>query len=128
MVTALYAAIFAFWLCYLTLQVVKQRKAYQVGYGDGGINDLQVARSAHSNAIDTIPISLILLALLEINSGQLWMIHVLGIALLFGRVLHGRAILAQQLKNRILGMQITLMVIILAALGNLVYLPWASLI
>ena len=121
MVTALYAALGALWIVFLTFKVVGERRENRVAYADGGVKSLQMARSAHSNATETIPMSIILLGLMELGGGHGLLIHFLGIALLVGRFLHARAILADKLKGRVAGMAITLGVILLAAVGNLVY-------
>lgn len=120
MITAVYASLSAFWLTFLVLQVVKQRRANQVKYADGGVHSLQVARSAHANAAETLPMALILLFCLEYQGASTWLVHLLGVALLVGRVMHGRAILADRLKGRKEGMVITLLVILTTAVLNLV--------
>lgn len=123
MISALYASLLALWLCYLVIVVVKARLKNQVLLGDGGHQDLLAARSAHSNAVETIPISLILLFSLEWNDGAIWLVHLLGCLLLVGRILHARGILTARLKLRKTGMQLTLLVIITAAFANI----WAYL-
>lgn len=127
MVTALYAALLAGVMIWLSIQVIKQRRKAQVKYADGGVDALQVARSAHGNAVDYVPITLILMALLEYNGAGLWMIHLAGIAFVVGRVMHAKSILADKLKGRITGMKITFAVIALLSIANLAYLPFDAL-
>lgn len=127
MVTALYAALLAGVMIWLSIQVIKQRRKAQVKYADGGVDALQVARSAHGNAVDYVPITLILMALLEYNGAGLWMIHLAGIAFVAGRVMHAKSILADKLKGRITGMKITFAVIALLSIANLAYLPFDAL-
>ncbi|MDW1918451.1 MAPEG family protein, partial [Vibrio sp. Vb0349] len=62
MITALYASILALLLVWLAFQVIKQRRLNKVAYADGGVEALQIARSAQSNASEYIPITLILMA------------------------------------------------------------------
>ncbi len=128
MVSVLYAAILAIWMCKLSFNVIKARQKNKVSYADGGIEELQVARAAHSNAVDYIPISLLLLFALEYNGGYLWLVHGLGILLLLARFMHGYGILAGEHQKRVLGMQFTFAVIIILAITNLWYLPYAKLI
>lgn len=127
MVTALYAAILAVLMIWLSIQVIKQRRKAQVKYADGGVDALTIARSAHSNAVDYVPITLILMALLEHNGAQLWMIHLFGIAFVVGRVLHAKGILADRLKGRVSGMKLTFAVMAALVVLNIVYLPFDRL-
>ena len=127
MITALYAAILAIWICWLVINVVKNRIRNQVAHGDGGVDALVLARSAHSNATETIPIALILLFALELNGGPVWLLHIFGLALILGRFIHAKGILSDTLKYRKLGMQITLFSIVFLALANLVFLPFDKL-
>lgn len=123
----LYASLSALLICWLALNVVKSRKKNSIGYGDGGVDELIVARSAHSNAIETILIALILLYGLEINGGELWMIHLFGASLLIGRVLHAKGMLSKRLSFRKLGMKITAFTIVALAILNVAYMPYAEL-
>ena len=42
----------------------------------------------HANAIETIPVALLLLLLLALLGAPAWALHLLGLALTVGRVLH----------------------------------------
>jgi len=125
MFTALYAALSALLICWLALQVINTRRKYQIAYADGGIEALQIARSAHSNATEYLPIFLILLFLLEYNGGNPILINLLGVVMLTGRIIHARGILQQQLKKRVLGMQMTIYTLLILAALNIVYLGLA---
>ncbi|MEH6625813.1 MAG: MAPEG family protein [Motiliproteus sp.] len=127
MITALYASVLALLICWLTLQVIKARKKNQVRYADGGVEELQIARTAHSNAVEYIPITLILLFLLETNGASIWLLHLGGMALLIGRLLHCRGILGEWMTGRVLGMQITIFTLVSLALSNLFYLSFDKL-
>jgi len=97
-----------------------------VAYADGGIEELIVARSAQSNAVDYIPITLILLFLIEYNGANIWLIHIAGICFAIGRIIHCNSILSENLKGRAIGMQITILTIVSLALLNIFYLPYAK--
>ena len=126
MTTALYASLLSLLMCWLALNVVKARRKNRVLYADGGVKELQIARTAQSNAVDNIPITLILLFFLEYNGGNLWLIHIAGISFVIGRLIHCHGILTEKLKGRVRGMQITVWTIIALAILNLVYLPYAK--
>lgn len=128
MVTALYAVILAGLLISLAWQVIKQRRAELVKYADGGVEALVLARSAHGNAVDYIPITLILMALAEYNGVHVGFIHLAGIAFVIGRVLHAKAILSDTLKHRITGMKLTFFVMAALMVLNLIALPYSKLL
>ncbi|EPE2683990.1 MULTISPECIES: MAPEG family protein [Vibrio] len=127
MITALYANILAILIIWLAVQVIKQRRLNQIAYADGGVEALQIARSAQSNATEYIPITLILMALLEFNSAYPTWIHLTGIIFVIGRVIHAKGILRKDLKKRIRGMQVTFLVILSLVVLNMIYLPYDKL-
>jgi uncharacterized membrane protein YecN with MAPEG domain len=127
MITALYASILAILIIWLAVQVIKQRRLNQVAYADGGVEALQIACSAQSNATEYIPITLILMALLEFNSAYPTWIHLTGIIFVIGRIIHARGILKEDLKRRVRGMQVTFLVILSLVVLNMIYLPYDKL-
>ncbi|MFH4739995.1 MAPEG family protein [Vibrio diabolicus] len=127
MITALYTSILAILIIWLAVQVIKQRRLNQVAYADGGVEALQIARSAQSNATEYIPITLILMALLEFNSAYPTWIHLTGIIFVIGRIIHARGILKEDLKRRVRGMQVTFLVILSLVVLNMIYLPYDKL-
>jgi uncharacterized membrane protein YecN with MAPEG domain len=120
-VSSLYAAVAALLIVGLSLRVIKLRRARRVLLGDGGDPELQGAIRAQGNATEYIPVSLVLLALLELNGAHAILVHCGGLAVLAGRFLHARGLLAGSLRYRILGMRITLFTLIGLALANLAY-------
>ncbi len=88
MVSALYAVLGALLLVKFSFDVVRLRTQYHVGYGDGGFSELQVAIRVHGNAVEYVPIGLILLLFMEMNGAQTWMVHVCGILLIIRRLMH----------------------------------------
>ncbi|WP_019498886.1 MAPEG family protein [Pseudanabaena sp. PCC 6802] len=124
MTTAIYASLSALLIVYLSLNVIKERGQNKILYGDGGNKDLQIARAAHSNATEYIPIALLLLFTLEYNRANIWVIHALGIALILGRSIHAYSLLSKNLPGRVLGMQITIFTIAGLAILNFFYIPY----
>ncbi len=80
--------------------------------------------AAQSNAVEYIPIALLLLFALEYNQGNILIVHLLGIALITGRTVHAKGILSGQLPVRVLGMQVTIYTIMALAISNFAYLPY----
>ena len=122
MIVSLYAALSALLIVWLSLRVIKLRRSIKVSLGDGGESELQIAIRAQGNATEYIPISLILLLLLELNQAHFILVHSGGIAVLAGRLLHARGLLTESPLYRVLGMQITIFTIIGLAAANLAYL------
>jgi uncharacterized protein len=118
-VTAVFAGLLALWLIFLQSRVIAFRGSRRVSLGDGGHDEgLRVIR-AHGNAAETIPIFLILLGLGEGMGAPGWVVAVLGIVFLAGRVLHGMQFLLNRrgFTFRMWGMILTLSATGLAALG-----------
>lgn len=87
--TPLYGAFLTLLVIVLALRVVRFRRNEQVGFGhESGSRAMQCAIRAHANAIENIPLALILLLLLELNGLQTWMLHVFGGLIVFARMLH----------------------------------------
>lgn len=127
MITALYASVLAVLLVWLAIQVIKQRRVNKVAYADGGVESLQIVRTAQSNASEYIPITLILMALLEFNGAKPVWIHLTGVIFVIGRIIHARGILKQSFKGRVKGMQLTFLIIATLVVLNLIYLPYGKL-
>jgi uncharacterized membrane protein YecN with MAPEG domain len=121
MISSFYAALLALLIVWLSLRVIKLRQSKNVGFGDGGETELQMAIRAQGNATEYVPISLILLILLELNQADILLVHAGGIAILVGRVLHARGLLTGRLRDRVLGMQITLFAVIGLAMVTIAY-------
>lgn len=128
MVSSLYAVLGALLLLRLSLNVVKLRNQYRVSVGDGGFSELQTAIRVHGNAIEYIPISLILLLLMEMNGAKVWMIHVCGIVLISSRILHSYGLKNHDYSQRRMGMMGTYLAIGLMLLANAYYLPWLQMV
>ena len=122
MTSVIYASIGAFIIVWLSLHVIKIRTAKNIILGDGEDNELITAIAAQMNAVEYIPIALLLLFALEYNNAHLILVHILGITLIAGRIIHAKGLLSSVLKLRVLGMQITIWTIIALAVINILYL------
>ena len=120
-ITGFYASLLALVFFVLTIGVVKQRRANAVSLGDGTVDDLQKAIRAHGNFIEYVPICLILLAIAELNTSLVALLHFAGAVLLAGRVLHAYGIIKSSgaSKPRIYGMLCTFLVMLILSIWNL---------
>ncbi|HET6603872.1 MAG TPA: MAPEG family protein [Xanthomonadaceae bacterium] len=87
-ITAVYAALSAILVMILALRVVAMRRAARVGLGDGGNAALAQRIRVHGNAIENLPLALLLLLLLELTGAPVLLLHGFGALLLGARVLH----------------------------------------
>ncbi len=128
MTTALYASLATFLIIWLSFNVIKLRRKHQVSIGHGGKKDLKLATTAQENSIEYLPISLLLLLFLELNQGNLMLLHLFGILVIASRALHANSILTENLTRRVWAMQATFFSMISLAVANLVYLPYSKLL
>lgn len=127
MITSIYASLAALLIVKLTLSVIKLRRKNRISVGDGGNEELQLAIRTHANAVEYIPITLMLLLTLELNGAPQILIHISGVALLIGRILHAAGLPAKDLKKRVLGMRITIYLLIGLAILNILFLGFGAL-
>ena len=126
MITSIYASLSALVIVKLAVSVIKLRRKNRVSVGDGGNEALQLAIRTHANAVEWIPITLLLLLTLELNGAPTILIHILGTTLLIGRILHAMGLPAKDFKKRVLGMQITIYLLIGLAILNILFLAFAG--
>lgn len=88
MITMLYAGLCTLLVLVLAFRVVKARRQAQVGLGDGGHAGLQQAIRAHANAVENLPLALLLLGGIELNGFPDALVHVCGATLFLARVGH----------------------------------------
>lgn len=118
MITPIYAALLALLYVYLSARVIKLRMKYQVGIGDGQQTLLTRAIRVQGNFGEYVPFALLLVWMYETLSGGPIVVHVLGGALLAGRLLHAYGVSQKHevLKYRQIGMVMTFVVIVVSAL------------
>ncbi|WP_312227094.1 MAPEG family protein [Pseudescherichia sp.] len=124
MVSALYAVLGVLLLIKFSFDVVRLRMQYRVSMGDGGFSELQTAIRIHGNAVEYLPGGLILLLFMEMNGAETWMVHVCGLLLIVGRLMHYYGLHHQLMRWRRSGMSATWCSLVLMVLANLWYMPW----
>jgi len=118
-ISSLYIALLALLILTLAYLVVKKRMHFKVGIGDEGNEPLLLAIRTHANAIEYIPIALLLLICVE-NTWQLaWLTHLMGSVLLLGRILHavGLSQKSGRSKPRFFGILLTWIMIFVSAIA-----------
>lgn len=118
-VTSLYAGLLALLLVTLSVKTILMRRKTGTSVGDNGNADMLKAIRVQGNFAEYTPFALILLALSELQGAPGWAVHVLGLMLLAGRLLHvwGFGSTPQIIPARQAGMVLTFLMIITAGLG-----------
>jgi len=121
-ITSMYAGLLGIMFIIITLRIVVCRNKKKISLGDGEDRELGKLIRGHGNFIETVPLALVLLLMLELQGAAPTTLHVLGIVFLAGRVLHYLR-LTSILKNmwfRVAGMVMTLLVILYASIRLLI--------
>ena len=115
------ASLLTFVYVFLAFKVIALRRTEKIALGDGGVQKLQAAIRAHGNFSEYVPLSLVLMALLELDHFASIALMVVALALVLGRVLHAVSVLSnpQRFKFRVLGMQLTFATLVSLAVFNL---------
>ena len=108
--TSIYAAILGLMFFAITLRVALLRMKSGQSLGAGNDQQFEKIMRGHGNFVETVPMCLILMLLLEQQGAASLTMHVLGIALLLGRLFHYLQLteVIKPLLFRIAGMVLTL--------------------
>ncbi len=115
-VFALYGALNGLIILILALLVVRVRMRTKVMIGDGGNPGLVLAQRAHGNAVENVPLILVLLLAMAGLKTSMLTLHLVGGFLTFGRILHaiGLSRSAGTSAGRFLGTLLTWMALLIA--------------
>jgi len=116
-ITPYYAAVLALLFIILSVRTIKSRREHKVAIGDGGEKSILRASRVHANFSEYVPLTLLLIAMLEIQSYSDWIIHGLCIALLAARIAHAYGVSQsnENFKFRIFGTATTINIIAICA-------------
>ncbi len=90
-ITAIYAGILALIILALSVNVTLHRVKFRISLGDGGNPVMLRMMRLQANAVEYIPISLLLMGIYELNGGWRVALHIIGIALVAGRLIQTAA-------------------------------------
>jgi uncharacterized membrane protein YecN with MAPEG domain len=121
--TPIYAALVTLVFLTLSWRVIVYRRAAAISLGDTGDKNLIKRMRAQANCAEYAPLGLLLLLLVELSGAPASAVHMLGLTLLAGRILHplGFAVTPQKIILRQLGMLLTLVALVIASLGLLLH-------
>lgn len=122
-VSPIYAGLLALLMIWLSVRVSVVRRRLKISTGDGGEKAMFKAIRVHSNSAEHIPLAIILLILLDLQSAPGWALHLAGLSALIGRAAHayGLGRQPQFVPGRVYGAYLTLFMIIGAAIANIAY-------
>ena len=126
MITIVYAGLLAIIYAVLTARVALGRYKYRVGLGDGGVPELTQRIRVHGNFAEHVPFALFLIFLVDYSEYSPIIVHVLGILLVIGRILHVFGVTSSPNASfgRMVGTILTVLVYLICA----VLLIWKFLI
>ena len=119
-VTAVFAAVTAVLLLFLSAQVSRFRLKYRQGLGVNDDREFEVAVRAQGNLVEYAPLGLLLMAIGELNGVHAQWIYWVGMALVGGRILHAFGMFnghGGPHKARLLGILLTWLSILVMALS-----------
>jgi uncharacterized membrane protein YecN with MAPEG domain len=87
-ITPIYAALLGLLFVPFTFRVGLYRVGNKINLGDGNDPELLKRIRGQGNFVETVPLALILLILMEVMGASNTWLHALGAALVIGRVLH----------------------------------------
>lgn len=118
LVAGFYVALGAILILVLAARVMWLRNARGVALGDGGDKALERAIRVHANAVEYLPIALLLLVALALEQTRPWLLHAFGIALLVGRIVHAVGLSASSGRSlgRVAGIGLTVLVMLAMAI------------
>ena len=99
-VIPLYASLLALFYVYLSLRTIGVRRKAQISIGDGGNDSMLRAMRMHANFAEYAPITVVLLALVDIQGGPIWLLHALGLLFLVSRLSHAYGISSVQAPGK----------------------------
>jgi uncharacterized membrane protein YecN with MAPEG domain len=116
--TALYAALLTVVFVFLSVRVIAERRRSGTALGDGANPALQRKIRVQGNFSEYVPLGLILLGIAEGLRAPHLLLHVLGLALLTGRLAHAFGVSREneEYAFRATGMALTLTVLVVLAI------------
>ncbi|MDJ0926412.1 MAG: MAPEG family protein [Gammaproteobacteria bacterium] len=127
LITGIYASLFALLLIALSARVIRLRRGFQVGIGTGGKEELARAIRVQGNFTEYVPLALILLGIAESLAAPTWLLHLAGVTLLVGRLIHAQGLSSApgRTPGRFYGMVLTYTTMIVLAATNLTAPLWS---
>ena len=117
-ITAFYAALLGLFFVFLSFRVIGWRRLKSVELGHGEDSELLRRMRVHANFAEYVPFTLLLMAIAESMTAPRPLIHVAGLILIAGRLMHayGLSQTPHILRFRVGGMILTFTALSLSAI------------
>jgi len=102
-IVASYIAFFLVMNIVLMYLIGQTRIAKRINLGDGGDAQMLSRIRAHGNFSETVPLALLGLIAMAMLSAPVWALHVTGLGLVFGRVMHALGMYEKYKQGRFIG-------------------------
>jgi uncharacterized membrane protein YecN with MAPEG domain len=117
-ITAFYAALLGLFFVFLSFRVIGWRRLKSVELGHGEDSELLRRMRVHANFAEYVPFTLLLMAIAESMTAPRPLIHVAGLILIAGRLMHayGLSQTPHILRLRVGGMILTFTALALSSI------------
>ncbi|NCT83407.1 MAG: glutathione metabolism protein [Comamonadaceae bacterium] len=117
-VVFLYAALLSLLFVGLSVRTLSLRRRLRIAIGDSGNTAMLRAMRVHANFAEYVPLALLTLYFVELSGAGRGLVHLLGLALLAGRVLHAYGVSQpdENYRFRVAGMALTFACLVAAGL------------
>lgn len=121
-ITPFYAALLGLAFFLISGRTIKLRRQLKIAIGAGGNPTLHRAMRVHGNFAEYTPLSLLLIFMLELQGAHFLIIHLFGLCLLLGRLVHAGGVSQEKedYRFRVFGMLMTFAALVGSAVGLLV--------
>src|SRR5262245_66536660 len=100
-IVPVYSAVLALIYIALSARFIQVRRRAKVAIGTRGNVRLERAMRVHANFAEYVPFALLLAAFIEMQSRPAWLIHLLCLALLIGRVIYACGVSQEHANYRL---------------------------
>lgn len=123
----LYAALLGLLFFYLSVRTIGLRRRLKIGIGSGDSHEMLRGMRVHSNFAEYVPLTLLLIYLVEVQGATSWFVHALGMCLLLGRAVHAYGVgqVKEKFVYRVTGMAMTFTTVLLSS-AFLIYKYFAA--
>ena len=126
--TPIYAGILTLLFVALSFRVIGMRRSQRISLGDGGDETMLRRIRAHGNFAEYVPLTLVLMTLMELQKSPIWTVHVVGLLLIAGRMFHAIGVSTATGNARVAGMLLTFSALIIGALSNIAFGPISAIL
>jgi uncharacterized membrane protein YecN with MAPEG domain len=118
-ITPVYALPLAVLFMFLSVRVLRYRRANLIAFGDGGDTELLRRARAQGNCAEYMPFGVLLLLMAELSGAGATGLHLAGGLLVIGRVVHGIGLghFPKVIAARVVGILATFSAYIIAGLA-----------